>query len=194
MTNKFTTFIFLISLLAACAPNETPSAPLPTPLPAAATAAISTPDTSPTEKSQPALIATVTTFEQANERTSPIDGMPQVFVPAGTVRMGGLDIHADDRDEFPAHNVSLNAFWIDKLEITNAMYMLCVQSEACTPPMDWESDKRPSYFNNDVFKDYPVGSAIAVGSTYPPPSWQAVFIMVIANKIGISFFMVVLLK
>jgi serine/threonine-protein kinase len=82
--------------------------------------------------------------------------MPQVYVPAGTVRMGGLDVHADDRDELPAHDVSLDAFWVDKLEVTNAMYMLCVQAGACDPPGDWASDERPSYFNNEEFKDYPV--------------------------------------
>ena len=88
--------------------------------------------------------------------TSPIDGMPQVYVPAGTVRMGGLDVLADGKDELPAHNVSLDAFWIDQLEVTNAMYMLCVQAGSCTPPGNWASDKRPSYFNNAEFKDYPV--------------------------------------
>ena len=70
--------------------------------------------------------------------------------------MGGLDVNADDRDEFPAHTVSLDAFWIDKLEVTNAMYMLCVQAGVCAPPEDWASDKRASYFNHEAFKDYPV--------------------------------------
>lgn len=91
-----------------------------------------------------------------SERTSPVDGMPQVYVPAGVLRMGGLDVYSIDRDESPAHTVSLDAFWIDQLEVTNAMYMLCVQAGACTPPVDWASDKRFSYFNNEEFRDYPV--------------------------------------
>ena len=99
---------------------------------------------------------TATPVITAAERISPIDGMPQVSVPAGSVRMGGLDVHADDRDELPAHTVSLDAFWIDQLEVTNAMYMLCVQAGNCPPPEDWASDKHPSYFNNEDFKDYPV--------------------------------------
>jgi serine/threonine-protein kinase len=82
--------------------------------------------------------------------------MPQVYVPAGTVRMGGLDVYAVGSDELPAHTVSLDAFWIDQLEVTNAMYMLCVQAGACSPPMNWSSGKRFSYFNNEEFKDYPV--------------------------------------
>jgi serine/threonine-protein kinase len=82
--------------------------------------------------------------------------MPQVYVPAGVVRMGGLDVQSDGRDEQPAHNVSLDAFWIDQLEVTNAMYMLCVQAGRCTSPIDWASDRRNSYFNTEEFKDYPV--------------------------------------
>jgi serine/threonine-protein kinase len=36
------------------------------------------------------------------------------------------------------------------------MYMLCVQAGACQPPSDWASDRRPSYFNDEAYKDYPV--------------------------------------
>jgi formylglycine-generating enzyme required for sulfatase activity len=92
----------------------------------------------------------------ATQHASPIDGMPQVYVPAGTVRMGGLDVYSVASDELPAHSVVLDAFWIDQLEVTNAMYMLCVQVGKCSPPMDWSSGERFSYFNNEQFKDYPV--------------------------------------
>jgi formylglycine-generating enzyme required for sulfatase activity len=81
--------------------------------------------------------------------------MPQVYVPAGQVRMGGLDVNADE-DELPAHSVTMNAFWIDQLEVTNAMYLLCVQSGACSPPATWGSEQRLSYFNDETYKDYPV--------------------------------------
>ena len=30
-------------------------------------------------------------------------------------------------DEVPQHNVFLDGFWIDKTEVTNKMYLLCVQ-------------------------------------------------------------------
>lgn len=72
--------------------------------------------------------------------------------------MGGLDVQADERDELPAHNVELDAFWIDQLEVTNAMYLLCVQAGACSLPISWASDRRNSYFNNEEFKDYPAVS------------------------------------
>jgi eukaryotic-like serine/threonine-protein kinase len=89
-------------------------------------------------------------------RISPIDGMPQVLIPAGTFRMGGMDTRSA-ADERPAHYVTLDAFWMDQLEVTNAMYTLCIQNGSCTPPQSLKSsDRRPDYFTNPEFKDYPV--------------------------------------
>ncbi len=79
-------------------------------------------------------------------RTSPIDGMPQVFIPAGTFRMGGMDARSAP-DERPAHYVTLDAYWMDQLEVTNAMYLLCLQTGPCTAPQSFKSiDRRPEYF------------------------------------------------
>lgn len=149
----------LITLLAACqVAEQSASPPQAQPKPATPTTVVILPPTDPipdlTETAIPSWTA-----ENASEptlRISPLDGMPLIYVPAGTVRMGGLDIHADDRDELPAHSVSVDAFWIDQLEVTNAMYMLCVQAQGCTPPLDWASDRRPTYFNDEDYKDYPV--------------------------------------
>jgi formylglycine-generating enzyme required for sulfatase activity len=162
MTNKHIALICLTLLLAACAPVKTSPAPptqpqLATVIPATQAApTVAATESSALEAEAPTPIPTATSTTLTNEHTSPIDGMPQVYVPAGSVRMGGLDVHADGKDELPAHNVSLNAFWIDQLEVTNAMYMLCVQAGSCTPPTNWASNKRPSYFNNEEYKDYPV--------------------------------------
>ncbi len=162
MTKK--TFILILSLaflLAGCNAQgtTTPSPIQPQPSeqtpekPATVPPAISTVTALP---SSPSPSTVIPTEAPPSERTSPIDGMPQVYVPAGVLRMGGLDVYSIDRDESPAHTVSLDAFWIDQLEVTNAMYMLCVQAGACTSPVDWASDRRFSYFNNEEFKDYPV--------------------------------------
>jgi len=88
------------------------------------------------------------------ERTSP-DGMTEVFVPQGSVQMGGVDSAASG-DEKPVHKVSLQAFWIDKVEVTNAMYLGCITGGGCQPPQAVKSATRPSYFNNPDFNDYPV--------------------------------------
>jgi formylglycine-generating enzyme required for sulfatase activity len=95
------------------------------------------------------------TQDTSNQRTSMVDGMPQIFIPAGTFRMGGMDARSAP-DERPAHDVALNGYWMDQLEVTNAMYMLCVKSGGCTPPLDFKSQRRPKYFNNPEFNDYPV--------------------------------------
>ncbi|MFZ5911946.1 MAG: SUMF1/EgtB/PvdO family nonheme iron enzyme [Chloroflexota bacterium] len=145
-------FLLTAILLASCAPATTP-APLSPPEPASATPALPTLTAlSPTPTPVP-LLSSATPPAQ---RASPVDGMPQVYVPAGTLRMGGLDVFADRKDELPVHDVALDAFWLDQLEVTNAMYLLCVQAGVCSPPADWASDKRPSYFNVEEFKDYPV--------------------------------------
>ena len=93
--------------------------------------------------------------EAGSERVSSVDGMPEVYIPDGSFRMGGLDVDAQI-DETPAHNVTLKGFWMDKLEVTNAMYALCVQAGACEPPQFFKSGTRDSYFNNAEFDDYPV--------------------------------------
>ena len=162
MTTKLLPLLLILTfLLPAC--QSTPDiSPSITPVFASSettmtvTVRISTSEPSEFESAPTALPTTETPAPTPVERTSPVDGMQQVYVPVGIVHMGGLDIHADDRDELPAHAVSLDAFWIDKFEVTNGMYMLCAQSGACTPPGDWASDRRASYFNVEEFKDYPV--------------------------------------
>jgi formylglycine-generating enzyme required for sulfatase activity len=93
--------------------------------------------------------------ETVTFRISAIDGMPQVHIPVGVFRMGGFDIRAAP-DEFPAHEVTIDAFWMDQLEVTNAMYQLCVNDGVCTPPQNFASQRRHDYYNNPEFKDYPV--------------------------------------
>jgi serine/threonine-protein kinase len=56
------------------------------------------------------------------------DGMVMVFVPGGTFQMGSTDA---ETNEYPPHSVSLDNFWIDRTEVTNAQYALCVAADAC---------------------------------------------------------------
>jgi formylglycine-generating enzyme required for sulfatase activity len=95
------------------------------------------------------------TPEPATERVSSVDSMPQIHIPAGTFRMGGMDVRRAP-NELPAHDVTLDAYWMDKLEVTNAMYGLCVSAGECTLPQTLKSQRRPFYFTEPEFKDYPV--------------------------------------
>lgn len=92
-----------------------------------------------------------------NTTVSPKDGMILVFVPAGEFSMGsefGLT------DEQPVHTVMLDAIWLDKTEVTNAMYRQCVQDSSCDRPnlIGSYEDQETSlgYFDDPKLQDYPV--------------------------------------
>jgi formylglycine-generating enzyme required for sulfatase activity len=68
------------------------------------------------------------------------DGAVMVYVPAVEFTMGSTDADRDARDEEkPAHAVDLDAFWIDKTEVTNAQYQKCVKTGACEEPTCWDN-------------------------------------------------------
>lgn len=93
--------------------------------------------------------------EAGSERVSDIDGMPQAYIPDGTFRMGAMDEDGQS-DERPDHNVTLKGFWIDKLEVTNGMFLLCVKAGACEPPQQFNSETHDQYFNTEEFNAFPV--------------------------------------
>ncbi len=59
-------------------------------------------------------------------------------------------------DEKPPHTVSLDAYYIDTYEVTNALYSACVEAGACDPPQNTNSNMRDSYYGNSGFDNYPV--------------------------------------
>jgi formylglycine-generating enzyme required for sulfatase activity len=74
----------------------------------------------------------------------PFDGVDMVQVPAGCFMMGSED---GDRDEQPVHQVCFDSpFWMDKTEVTRAMYDVCVAQGVCaeTPASAFSSrDNQP---------------------------------------------------
>ena len=58
-------------------------------------------------------------------QVSPNDGMTMVYVPAGDFLMGSVAGEGDD-DEHPQHTVTLDAYWIDQTEVTNAMFTIFI--------------------------------------------------------------------
>jgi formylglycine-generating enzyme required for sulfatase activity len=97
-------------------------------------------------------------------------GVAMRLVPAGEFSMGRdadnalseCQKYRNDcqRDWFtaedPLHTVYLDAFYMDKYEVTNAMYAACVKAGACTPPHADSSATRNSYYGNAAFGNYPV--------------------------------------
>ena len=84
---------------------------------------------------------------------SPVDGMVLSYIPAGTFQMGSND---GESDEQPVHTVTLDAFWMDQTEVTNAMYAQCVSAGACREPQDISCHTRGSYYVDSAYADYPV--------------------------------------
>lgn len=97
--------------------GATPTAP-GEPTGAAETAA--SPPTAPPEATVEPAGETPPAAVEEDRRVSARDGMLQLFVPAGSFVMG-----TDDSPWFflgPEHTVTLDAFWIDQTQVTNAMY------------------------------------------------------------------------
>jgi len=86
------------------------------------------------------------------------DGAALIFVPAGEFLMGS-DHRTDPYfwgAEEPEHNVYLDAFWIYRVEVTNAMYERCVEGQACPRPAQDHSNTHSEYYGNPTYADYPV--------------------------------------
>ena len=73
----------------------------------------------------------------------------QVFVPASTFTMGSSDGPSNER---PPHEVMLDAFYIDKYEVTNAQYLAYVEATG---------SEEPQYFRIEGF-DRPDQPAVGV--------------------------------
>ncbi len=135
---------------------------LPTPTATEAIQSIETltPDSTATESSP--------TPEPGAVQISPVDEMRIHYIPAGTFTMGesaptmsvkcqesGSPPHGCDVDRFtdgePAHQVYLDAYWMDETEVTNEKYQKCVTAGECKEP----SSLSP-YYQDDRYGNYPV--------------------------------------
>jgi formylglycine-generating enzyme required for sulfatase activity len=83
-------------------------------------------------------------------------GTEMVLVSEGEFTMGS---DKGEPDEKPVHVVYLDAYYIDKFEVTNQLYKVCVDEGQCDPPrQDYFFIQSPNkiYFGNPQYDNYPV--------------------------------------
>lgn len=112
-------------------PTDTP---LPTNTPTSTATPTNMPTTTPTETPPPTATATpsptatpIPVITQSWEK----DNSTMVFVPAGAFWMGSSDsAPVAEADEKPQHLVTLDAYWIDQYEVTNAQFAAFMNAAA----------------------------------------------------------------
>jgi len=89
-----------------------------------------------------------------------MDQAIEIQIPAGEFFFGCDAEHNGGfeclPDELPVQVLYLDAFNIDKFEVTNAQYTRCVESGICPRPLYTNSATRESYYDNSMFANYPV--------------------------------------
>ena len=96
------------------------------------------------------------------------DGMTLVYVPAGKFYMGALEYdEQSNQDEFPLREVNLDAFWIDRTEVTNAMFAAFLNTKGVETAggLPWYEVSSPDaqifvrgplWVVEDGFEDHPI--------------------------------------
>jgi len=116
----------------------------------------------------PALGPSPDVTEAGRVWVSPVDKAEMVYISADEFIMGSSDTEVDSalalcnkgygsgckrflfENEQPQRKVYLDAFYIDKTEVTNAQYRKCVEVKACNAPSD------TTYYDNTDYAQHPV--------------------------------------
>jgi formylglycine-generating enzyme required for sulfatase activity len=75
------------------------------------------------------------------------DGAPMVVVPAGEFTMGG---NQGEEDEKPPHRVYLDAFYMDKYEVTVGRYAKFLEATSMEAPLQWNVMHQPQHQDRPV--------------------------------------------
>jgi formylglycine-generating enzyme required for sulfatase activity len=136
------------------APTEDVAAATEVPivLPEATEASATPTSESPIDTETPTESSPSTTTPYPTEITDS-KGVSMVFVQAGDFQMG---YRKGDPDEKQVHTVDLAAYYIDKYEVTNALYRACEKDGGCKPPIKTGSATHNNYYGISGFVEYPV--------------------------------------
>ncbi len=89
-----------------------------------------------------------------------------ILIPAGSFMMGS---DSNETNEKPAHQVTLNAFYIGKFEITNRQYKAFIEFTGLKPPSTWEDGNFP-----EQLADHPI-TGITWEDAYAYCDWLSDF-------------------
>lgn len=136
---------------------------------------LNTPSTSsqPTPYIDQSQVPIITTTNSATKLSTEVvnsNNVAMVLIPEGEFEMGSsseaalkdCQMKRTDCDIYwfkdvePSHTVYLDAYYIDKYEVTNGLYELCVTDGKCDPPQRLDSRTRSSYYGNVTYDNYPV--------------------------------------
>lgn len=150
----------VLGLLTACGHGETPMPTVNTPVLTEKNPETATPGLQQGETIVPTeIIAQGTEDLPVMPSIRDADGMELIEIPAGKTWIGCFEENnggfACNSDELPVHQVSLDGFWIDKFEVSNGQFSLCVRAGACEPPYYLRSSTRGDYYGNAEFDRYP---------------------------------------
>jgi formylglycine-generating enzyme required for sulfatase activity len=59
-------------------------------------------------------------------------------------------------DENPSRVIYLDSFYIDRYEVSNALYRICEEAGGCNQPVQINSKSRTNYYRDPQFDNYPV--------------------------------------
>jgi formylglycine-generating enzyme required for sulfatase activity/serine/threonine protein kinase len=128
-------------------PTADPSTPTPTSIPSPTVVPTATPLQAAAATPIPAVAAQPLDAGTSAFRLA--DGAEMQFVPAGAFLMG-TDDFGRKSDARPQHTVMLSDYWIDRTEVTNAQYTLCVDAGLCDPPVTRRYFDSPNYAHHPV--------------------------------------------
>ena len=118
--------------------STTAATPTPKATAASATAPLPTVESSALQEPQP-----------GQRWLNPADGVAYVYVPGGSFEMGSLADEAVSPREEPQHEVTVEGFWMQQTEVTNAQYGRCVAAGECQAPSNERWDD-PAYAEHPV--------------------------------------------
>jgi serine/threonine-protein kinase len=144
----------LIAPVIVQAPANTPAPVTPPPTPTAVSDTLVPPENTSTAPAPPPEAPTPLPEPPTN---TPPPAVPEgiVLIPAGAFLMGST---AGASNESPEHEVTLDAFLLDKFEVSNADYRRCVAAGGCTQTQNAAGFTRPGYRDDPTFNKYPVVS------------------------------------